>query len=76
MKNGKRANLALLVFVYAFGIVLAVMVFGSQTRYDCYDRRGISGIFWCPESVDEVAFMMLLRKSVIWPYYAYRALRS
>jgi hypothetical protein len=75
MKN-KRATLALLVFAYAFGIVLAVMVFGSQTRYDCYARRGISGIFWCPESVNEVAFMTLIRKSVIWPYYAYRAVTS
>jgi glucose uptake protein GlcU len=76
MKKGKRATLGLLVFAYAFGIVLAVMVFGSQARYDCYTRNGISGIFWCPGSVNEVALMLLIRKSVIWPYYAYRAVRS
>jgi hypothetical protein len=76
MKSGKRATVGLLVFFYALGIFLAILVFGSQARYDCYTRHGASGIFWCPGSVNEVKLMTLMRKSVIWPYYAYRAITS
>lgn len=76
MNNGKGATLALLVFAYALGIFLAILVFGSQARYDCYTRHGASGIFWCPGAVNEAKLMTLIRKSVIWPYYAYRAVMS
>lgn len=74
MKKGKRATLVLLVVAYALGIAVAVTVLASKTRYDCYNRRGVTGIFWCPESAKQGA--LLIRKSVFWPYYAYRAVRS
>ena len=74
MKKGKRPTFGLLVLIYALGIAVAIAVFGSKARYDCYARRGVTGVFWCPESAKQGP--LLIRKSVIWPYYAYRAVTS
>lgn len=74
MKKGKRATLWLLALGYAVSAAVAVVVFASETRYECYSRRGASGVFWCPESATRGP--VLIRKSLIWPYYAYRAMTS
>ncbi len=74
MKKGKRATVGLLALGYAVSTALAIVVFATETRYHCYARRGVSGIFWCPESASDGP--VLIRKSVIWPYYAYRAITS
>lgn len=74
MKKKKRATLGLVALGYVVGVATAIVVFGSEARYECYTRRGLSGILWCPESAN--AGPSLIRKSVIWPYYAYRAITS
>ena len=74
MKKKKRATLGLLALGYVVGVAVAIMVFGTEARYECYARRGLSGVWWCPESAS--AGPVLLRKSVIWPYYAYSAITS
>ena len=74
MKKKKRATLGRLALGYVVGVAVAIVVFGSEARYQCYARRGLSGILWCPESAN--AGPLLIRKSVIWPYYAYRAITS
>ena len=71
MKKRKRAAIGLLVLVYAVGVAVAITVFGSEARYDCYNRRGLSGVLWCPESARQSE--SLFRRSVLWPYYAWRA---
>lgn len=74
MKKKQRATFGLIALGYVVGVAAAIVVFGSEARYECYARRGVSGIVWCPESAS--AGPLLIRKSVIWPYYAYRAIIS
>lgn len=74
MKKKQRAAFGLIALGYVVGVAVAIVVFGSEARYECYARRGVSGIVWCPESAS--AGPLLIRKSVIWPYYAYRAIIS
>ena len=68
----KWATCGLLALGYGLGIVVAILLFSSDTRYECYDRHGATGILWCPESGRDGP--ALLRKSAIWPYYVYRAI--
>jgi len=44
-------------------------MFTFNSRYDCYSRRGIAGILWCPDT-NRSSVLTAVAKSFFWPYYA------
>lgn len=72
MKKRRRMAIGLVVVVYAVGVALALLALGAKTRYDCFARHGVRGVFWCPESAGAAA--PLIRRSLLWPYHLARAI--
>lgn len=65
----KKTAFGVLVVFYAFGVMVTWGMFVLNSRYDCYSRRGIEGILWCPDTNRSSALTAAV-KSFFWPYYA------
>ncbi len=71
MKSATRITLAAAAFVYATGAALAMGVLLTQSRYDCYTKRGYIGLFWCPDVVGKLPWSELTSQATAWPYYLF-----
>jgi hypothetical protein len=69
MKSATRITLAAAAFVYATGAALAMGVLVTQSRYECYTKRGYIGLFWCPDVVGKLRWGALASQAAAWPYY-------
>ena len=69
MKSATRISLAAAAFIYAAGTALAMGVLVTQSRYDCYTKRGAIGLFWCPDVVGKLRWRELASQAAAWPYY-------
>jgi hypothetical protein len=69
MKSTTRMTLAAFAFVYAAGTALAMGVLVTQSRYECYTKRGYIGLFWCPDVVGKLRWRELASQAAAWPYY-------
>jgi hypothetical protein len=71
MKKSAQLVWGFAVSAYGIGIVVSMVIYALQHRYDCYAKQGVVGIFWC-DLPSTVNWIIVIAESLVWPYYLYQ----